>query len=282
MSDLTQVDPQLIADACRENAAAVAETLGQCFDLTATLAFEEPVPLGNADWSSIENAAGVAVNLKIGEQFLAVILPAGLPLPEWFQTPDDSQSARLQTLGMEWSMSVFPEDLFCEEYVTHAVEHLPSAIELAEPADAAWCLPANAEVNGQASDAPLWLVWPVARAVGEAVTIPQTPDDSHDAGDSQQPGETVTTAPPAPRQGVPVSRLLDMPVTVSVRLAERKVDLKHLLNIAPGALLTFTKSCEELLDLYVNNERYCQGEAVKIGEKFGLKINAFVDRKPAE
>ncbi len=34
-----------------------------------------------------------------------------------------------------------------------------------------------------------------------------------------------------------------------------------------------SKSCEALLDLYVNNARYCRGEAVKIGENFGLKIN---------
>jgi flagellar motor switch protein FliN/FliY len=45
------------------------------------------------------------------------------------------------------------------------------------------------------------------------------------------------------------------------------------LAITPGTLVTFTKNCEEPLDLYVNNQLYGHGEAVKIGENFGLKIN---------
>jgi len=46
-----------------------------------------------------------------------------------------------------------------------------------------------------------------------------------------------------------------------------------LLSLTPGALITFNKSCEDLLELCINDRYYCQGEAVKIGEKFGLKIN---------
>jgi len=68
-------------------------------------------------------------------------------------------------------------------------------------------------------------------------------------------------------------RLLKLPVTVVVYLAEKKIEMEQLLTICPGSLITFNKPCEDLLDLYVNNHRYCRGEAVKIGEKFGLKIN---------
>ena len=62
-----------------------------------------------------------------------------------------------------------------------------------------------------------------------------------------------------------------MPVVV--RLAERKITLDALRKVAPGSLITFSKSCEDLLDLYVNNRLLARGEAVKIGEKFGLKVN---------
>jgi flagellar motor switch protein FliN/FliY len=68
-------------------------------------------------------------------------------------------------------------------------------------------------------------------------------------------------------------RVMKLPVPVAVHLAERKIELSQLLSMAPGTLLTFEKSCEDLLDLYVNNQIYARGEAVKIGEKFGLKIN---------
>lgn len=68
-------------------------------------------------------------------------------------------------------------------------------------------------------------------------------------------------------------RILELPVTVSARLAEKKIMLGQMLSIMPGRLITFNKSCEDLLDLYVNNKRYAVGEAIKFGEKFGIKIN---------
>src|SRR5438874_2498425 len=70
-----------------------------------------------------------------------------------------------------------------------------------------------------------------------------------------------------------LGRLLNLSVPIVVRLAEKKIELGQLVNIAPGGIISFEKSCEDLLDLYVNNRLYCRGEAVKIGEKFGLKIN---------
>lgn len=91
------------------------------------------------------------------------------------------------------------------------------------------------------------------------------------------PSESLT-----PRERLARIRLLRrLPVTVSVRLAEKKVEMTALLGLTPGSLITFNKSCEDLLDLYVNNQLYCRGEAVKVGEKFGLKINE-VGAKPVQ
>jgi flagellar motor switch/type III secretory pathway protein FliN len=73
-------------------------------------------------------------------------------------------------------------------------------------------------------------------------------------------------------QALRALRIMNVPVTVSVRLAERKMPLGQIVGLVPGALVPFNKSCEELLDLFVNNYRYCQGEAIKIGENFGLKV----------
>jgi len=64
----------------------------------------------------------------------------------------------------------------------------------------------------------------------------------------------------------------ELPVTVSVRLAEKKIELGQLVTITPGGLITFNKGCESLLDLFVNNHLYGRGEAIKVGEKFGLKV----------
>jgi flagellar motor switch protein FliN/FliY len=77
---------------------------------------------------------------------------------------------------------------------------------------------------------------------------------------------------PAPTAD-PLVRLRGIPVQISVRLAEKRIPVSHLLGVTPGALIAFNKSCDALLDLYINNALYCRGEAVKIGEHFGLKIN---------
>jgi len=83
--------------------------------------------------------------------------------------------------------------------------------------------------------------------------------------------DTTPTGSPLKDQNA-LDRLRNVPVPVIVKLAEKRIELGQLLAIGPGAIITFEKSCEDLLDLHVNNQLYCRGEAVKIGEKFGIKI----------
>jgi len=77
---------------------------------------------------------------------------------------------------------------------------------------------------------------------------------------------------PATAQSDPIDRLRSVSVPIIVKLAEKKIEMGQLLGIGTGAIITFEKSCEDLLDLYVNNHLFCRGEAVKIGEKFGIKV----------
>lgn len=92
--------------------------------------------------------------------------------------------------------------------------------------------------------------------------------------------DATTVAAAGIRPPAASRRLWNLPVTVVVQLASKKIEVGHLLSMAPGSLISFNKSCEDLLDLYVNNRPYCRGEAVKIGEKFGIKINE-VGYRPA-
>jgi flagellar motor switch/type III secretory pathway protein FliN len=40
--------------------------------------------------------------------------------------------------------------------------------------------------------------------------------------------------------------------------------------------LQFEKSCEELLDLEVNGQAVAVGEAVKVGDKFGIRVTSMI------
>jgi flagellar motor switch protein FliN len=82
---------------------------------------------------------------------------------------------------------------------------------------------------------------------------------------------------PSLRDLPPYSRsLLKIRVPLSVTLAEKKQPLGQILEIGPGSILQFEKSCEEMLDLNVSNLAIARGEAVKVGDKFGLRVTSLI------
>lgn len=69
-----------------------------------------------------------------------------------------------------------------------------------------------------------------------------------------------------------VRSLLQVRVPVMVTLAHARRPVPQILDISPGTILQFAKSCDEPLTLEVNGCAIAQGEAVKVGDKFGLRI----------
>ena len=82
-------------------------------------------------------------------------------------------------------------------------------------------------------------------------------------------------APPAPD----LRRILRLEVPVIVKLAERKLTLGEVMRLGAGAIIEFSKSSDEPLELLVNNKPIGVGDAVKVGENFGLKITQIGDVK---
>lgn len=265
---LTEANVEQIISAITENAAALTESFAQCFDIPWTL-----TPADSGGWTpdtppTAFQGRGLIAIFELAGQGLAVLIPDDLPLPEWYATPNESQKSRLETLAMEWSMNLFPPDLEPSRYATLKVPRLLYFVEQCQPVDWAATMTLNVtEVSGQAAGS-LLVIWPLAK--------PQ-----FETGSSETPkvGATPSAAAlnpvpvPEPAAPDPLIRLRSLPVQVSVRLAEKKITVSQLLGISSGTLISFPKSCEAQLDLYVNNARYCRGEAVKIGENFGLKIN---------
>lgn len=73
-----------------------------------------------------------------------------------------------------------------------------------------------------------------------------------------------------------VRSLLKVSVPVSVTLAAKRQSVRDVLELVPGSLITFDKPCSELLELSVNESPVARGEAVKVGESFGLRIAEIV------
>ncbi len=74
--------------------------------------------------------------------------------------------------------------------------------------------------------------------------------------------------------------LLRIRVPVQVTLAETRRPVSEVLQFAPGVIIQFSKPCDEPLELQVNGRTIAVGEAVKVGDKFGLRITKMTP--PAE
>jgi flagellar motor switch/type III secretory pathway protein FliN len=125
----------------------------------------------------------------------------------------------------------------------------------------------------------------------------QNPNVSDQVGEAGQAGaaETAVAGPkpgsvPAapPKKGAKGSSadprrlphytrsLLRIKVPVVVTLAENRQPLHRIVELGPGSIIQFDKSCEEMLELAVGNRTIASGEAVKVGDKFGLRITSII------
>ena len=69
-----------------------------------------------------------------------------------------------------------------------------------------------------------------------------------------------------------LNRILSMRMPVIVKIAEKATILSSILKLNLGSVINFDKDAYQLVDLMVNNSTIGLGQAVKIGENFGLKI----------
>jgi flagellar motor switch protein FliN/FliY len=83
-------------------------------------------------------------------------------------------------------------------------------------------------------------------------------------------------APSAPSQ-MELGRILRLKVPLVVRLAERKLNVAEVMRLGTGVIIEFLKGSDEPLELLVNNKVIGLGEAVKVGENFGLRITQIGD-----
>ncbi len=272
VTGLTEADTDAIVQACKDNNAGIAESINLCFEKKYRVEIGEPVAWASAGGKEEFSTAGLQVIIAVGGTGTVVLIPESMPLPDWYTKPGESEAARLQTLAMEWSMNLLPESVEAGEFVSTATNDLYEDTVGMQPTDWATVIPLQwFEEEAEEPTAILWLVTAVTLLPFEPpAEVPvATPDTT-----AEEPAHFAASAPVSePQISGSMARIIKLPVTVNVQLAQKKIELEQLMMISPGALITFNKSCEDLLELYVNNCVYCRGEAVKIGEKFGLKIN---------
>jgi flagellar motor switch protein FliN/FliY len=66
--------------------------------------------------------------------------------------------------------------------------------------------------------------------------------------------------------------VMDVPVELTVELGRKTARIGELLRLGPGSVLELAKSNGEPLDIYVNNRLIARGEAVVVGERYGVRL----------
>lgn len=273
---MSELSPELVADiiaVCEQNAADIAEALARGLDA------EVSVRVGAPDTYSADaapqgfGAAGLLLKLQFGEVAIALVLPASSGLTrEWMHEPDVTGESMLNTLAQELSMLVVPETLFADKFGASWVDDLTSALAAGGVANEASLVPLLLE--GEGVEAPLYAIWPAGNP--GALLPPPKPKEA--PSEAEEPGTAAAPSPSSPKptrvEELPsyARHLLKITVPVSVRLVAKKLSVAELLELGPGAMISFDKSCDDTLQLTVGERVVAEGAAVKVGEHFGLEI----------
>jgi flagellar motor switch protein FliN/FliY len=70
--------------------------------------------------------------------------------------------------------------------------------------------------------------------------------------------------------------LLKVTVPVRVILAKKKMTVDEILDLVPGIMIQFDKPCDSPLTVEVDGQVLANGEVVKVGDKFGVRIKEVV------
>ncbi|MCS7306666.1 MAG: FliM/FliN family flagellar motor switch protein [Thermoguttaceae bacterium] len=282
---MSRLTPDLVVDIlalCQAAASEIAAALGRGLDTSLQVSVTRA---GTLDLTSLPegfDGPGLVVVLKVGAEGALFLLPESCGfLPPWYAQPDPTGQSKLTTLAQELGMLVIPESLPVEDFRAGRVGNLREAIlrsGLAEGAPSVLLAISGAKT----AQGTAVLSWPASRP-DQALTEskPSAPQVSAQPSTSSfsplSIGSQKSLSPSSPtvslRDLPPYSKsLLRIKIPVAVTLARKKHPLGKILDLGAGSIIHFDKSCEEPLELEAAGYPIALGEAVKVGEKFGLRI----------
>lgn len=86
----------------------------------------------------------------------------------------------------------------------------------------------------------------------------------------------LPAAPSEAGANADLDRILEIPLDIHVELGRRKMRIQELLQIEVGSVLELGTPAGTPLSIYANNILVAQGEAVIVGERYGVRITDIV------
>jgi len=281
MSQLTAQHAEAITTACREASSEIAAGLSRTFEQPFEVSVGELAPLQLKALPTGCQWPGLLVTGQVGTQGVALLLSeaTGL-LPGWYAEPDVTGRSKLDTLAQELTTLTLPSDVTADRPTARRVARLDEALAAGQPAADAQVLSLNLTADGKSTS--LYLVWPLANIDAMyPAAAPQAETTSQSATPAAGTvGANVAATPGAidysDLSQVPpyTKNLLRIRLPVQVTLASKRQPISRILDLGPGVIIQFSKSCEEMLALEVAGQPIAEGEPVKVGDKFGLRITS--------
>ncbi len=289
-----------VVESCKAGADEAAVAMGRALDAELQLSVGDP---GSVDTKALPeglSGPGLAVVLTVGGGAALVLLSESSGfLPAWYGEPDPTGESKLATLAQELGVCLLPDDYMPDAFTASKVASLDDAVAEHGVADGAALLPLEIQGAGEAR-ATAYLVWPASRAASESDedAAEQAPQASAAAPSQEAAPEPSAQSPGPPdsvgepKAGVPqpaqrrvlsardlpkyTRSLLRIKLPVVVTLARTRQTVGQVTKFGPGSIIQFDKSCEETLELEVGRRTVANGETVKVGDKFGLRITSMI------
>lgn len=73
-----------------------------------------------------------------------------------------------------------------------------------------------------------------------------------------------------------IERILEIPLEISVELGRKRLRISELLAITTGSVVELGTAAGTPLAIYANNTLIARGEAVIVGERYGVRVTDIV------
>jgi flagellar motor switch protein FliN/FliY len=94
---------------------------------------------------------------------------------------------------------------------------------------------------------------------------------------SPEAGEAIDLTGGVQTGGSFTNLLGDVPLELSVELGRTRLSLREVAGrLGPGSIITLSKLTSEKLDVRVNDRLVARGEAVAVGDRFGIRITEII------
>ena len=108
----------------------------------------------------------------------------------------------------------------------------------------------------------------------------QRDDDYGFRGPSPEVADALFSDYPAEGSDNGLDRVLEIPLTIHVELGRKRLKIRELMQVGAGTVITLDLQAGAPLSIYANQTLIAEGEAVVVGERYGVRVTDIVS--PAE